>query len=363
MLTMADGSCCRAVHDLTAFEPLEPGDHVLANVTAVSLGLGTGGVHFVHAPLQTNRPTPLFAPGPGPGHIMKLRYTSLQRSVLAAEEEASPHHAVLAGARSLEQLPVLIGELHSMLPAAVSWLRYRTGMGNSNMMRPLRIAYIMTDGGSLPLAVSRHAARLKALGWLAGTITYGHAYGGDLEAVNKYTALLAAKHVLHADLAIVTMGPGIVGTGTALGFSGMETGELVNAVRALGGLPVFIPRISFGDARERHCGLSHHTRTALGTAAIAEAIVPLPLLGAAEQLRLLREQAEDLLEREHELRWIAAPAVEQMETAFQAYEAPITSMGRGLLDDPLFFAAVCAAADAALQLICASPAASSDLNP
>ena len=49
------------------------GDEVVVNTTAVDLGLGTGGWHVVHWNLA-NRSLDL----PGPGHIMKLRYTSLQ---------------------------------------------------------------------------------------------------------------------------------------------------------------------------------------------------------------------------------------------------------------------------------------------
>ena len=86
-----------------------------------------------------------------------------------------------------------------------------------------RIAYVMTDGGALPLWFSRTVAALEDV--LCGTVTVGQAFGGDLEAVTVHTALLAAKHVLRADLAIVTQGPGNLGTGTPLGFSGVAAGE------------------------------------------------------------------------------------------------------------------------------------------
>ncbi|CAG7612220.1 hypothetical protein PAESOLCIP111_01499 [Paenibacillus solanacearum] len=347
VLETADGDRCRAYHDLTAFAPLRPGDEVLANTTAVALGLGTGGAHFVLAPLAQvhsgGGPLP-------PGHIMKLRYTALQRAVLAVEEADSGMQEKLAGRSTLERMPVLIGELHSMLPAAVAWLRCR-----NDGKQPVRIAYIMTDGAALPIALSRHVDRLNALGWLAGTITYGHAYGGDLEAVNKYTALLAAKHVLEADIAIVTMGPGIVGTGTPYGYTGIETGELVNAVSALGGIPVFMPRVSFGDARERHRGLSHHSITALKTAALASAAVPLPLLSSPEQADILRDQAaSSRIADKHRIVWREAPSPDRMEAALCAYGAAITSMGRGWRDDPPFFAAVCTAADEALAGLAAT---------
>lgn len=344
----SDGTTARAIHDLTIFPELAVGDAVLMNTTAEALGLGTGGNHFIHAILDKHGVTAAAALS-GEGHIMKLRYTSLQRSVLAAEEQDSPYHETLAGRRTLERMPVLIGELHSMLPAAVCWLRQLAEKSESNV-RELRIAYIMSDGGALPLSISRHAARLRELSWLAGTVTYGHAYGGDLETVNKFTALLAARHVLHADIAIVIMGPGIVGTGTVYGCSGLEVGELINAVHALKGMPVVIPRISFADPRERHQGISHHTLTALTDAALTPCVIPLPLITSAKESMLLKRQSLQYeLGRLHHLQWMAAPAAGEMVTAFEPYGEPITSMGRGLQDDPAFFAAVCCAASAAFR--------------
>ncbi|XOK63805.1 DUF3866 family protein [Paenibacillus elgii] len=362
---LGNGETAAALHDLAVGAPLRPGDEVLLNTTAVRLGLGTGGVHFVHAKLgrlagsadgpevpiewEPETPDSLRSSESQEGHIMKLRYTSLQRAVLSVEEPSSPHHALFAELRTLGGMPVLIGELHSMLPAAVCWLRELAREAGAPVPR---IAYIMTEGGALPLAVSGHVRRLRELGWLAGAVTYGHAYGGDVEAVNKYTALLAARYVLEADIAIVCMGPGIVGTGTPYGFSGIEAGELVGAVHALGGAPVAMARISFADPRPQHRGLSRHTAVALGQAALAPACVPLPLLPAEADTALLREQARQSgLARRHRLRWEAPPPLEQMAAALEAYGWPITSMGRALPNDPAFFAAVCTAAGAAYRLL------------
>ncbi|WP_051775256.1 DUF3866 family protein [Paenibacillus tyrfis] len=365
---LGDGETAAALHDLAVGTPLRPGDEVLLNTTAVRLGLGTGGVHFVHAQLgrlgesvdspevsagtslrELEAPDRLRSFGPQEGHIMKLRYTSLQRAVLSVEEPSSPYHALFAESRTLSGMPVLIGELHSMLPAAVCWLRELARVAGAPAPR---IAYVMTDGGALPLAISGHVRQLRELGWLTGTVTYGHAYGGDVEAVNKYTALLAARHVLEADLAIVCMGPGIVGTGTPYGFSGIEAGELVGAAHALGGVPVAMARISFADPRPQHRGLSRHTVVALGQAALAPACVPLPLLPAEADTALLREQVrQSVLARRHRLLWEAPPPLEQMAAALEAYGQPITSMGRALPDDPAFFAAICTAAGAAYRLL------------
>ena len=63
----------------------------------------------------------------------------------------------------------------------------------------------------------------------------GQSFGGDLEAVTLHSGLLAARHVLGADLVVVAQGPGNLGTGTRWGFSGVAAGEAVNAVAVLGG--------------------------------------------------------------------------------------------------------------------------------
>ncbi len=52
--------------------PVAVGDRVVLHTTAVELGLGTGGWHVVHWNLARDAWSEL-----GPGHIMKVRYTSL----------------------------------------------------------------------------------------------------------------------------------------------------------------------------------------------------------------------------------------------------------------------------------------------
>src|SRR5215213_11168341 len=53
--------------------PVAAGDRVVVNTTAVDLGLGTGGWDVVHWNLSRDEWS-----APGAGHVMKLRYTSLQ---------------------------------------------------------------------------------------------------------------------------------------------------------------------------------------------------------------------------------------------------------------------------------------------
>src|SRR5262249_52166988 len=157
----------------------------------------------------------------GPGHLVKARYTPMQTTVLGADEQDSQHHAVLREADDVAGMPVVVADLHSALPAVIAGL---------HADRPdARVAYPMTHGGALPLAFSTAVAGLTSAGKLAGSVTVGQAYGGDVEAVSLHTGLLAARLVLDADVAVVAQGPGNLGTGTRWGFSGVSAGEAVNA--------------------------------------------------------------------------------------------------------------------------------------
>ncbi|MGQ9523572.1 MAG: DUF3866 family protein [Armatimonadota bacterium] len=310
---------------------LRRGDRVLVNTTAVDLGLGSGGVHFVVAKLDWEGRT---AYSPGPGHIMKLRYTPLQHAVLACEEPDSPVHELLAETQSLKGMPVVAAQLHSQVaPAAVGIADAADRVG---VPRP-RVAYVMTDSAALPLALSDSVRTMKEHGLLCGTVSCGQAFGGDLEAVNLYSGLAAARWALECDIAIVCQGPGNVGTGTVLGFSAIDQGIAVNAAAALDGRPVAVLRVSFADKRQRHRGVSHHTVTALCRVALAQADIAVPLglpraVGVPEALALIG--------RKHRLCEVdPSGALDALRKA----PVPMHSMGRGLDDDPWFFlSAVCA---------------------
>ena len=72
-----DGTPEKVINYDTITGPVREGDQVVLNTTAVRLGLGTGGYHFV----QCNISRPVVDMKAG-GHIMKLRYTSQQVKVL-----------------------------------------------------------------------------------------------------------------------------------------------------------------------------------------------------------------------------------------------------------------------------------------
>ncbi|HHW56672.1 MAG TPA: DUF3866 family protein [Clostridia bacterium] len=229
---------------------IEIGDKVYVNRTARLLSLGTGGYDFILVNLKYSEYDAV-----GNGHIMKLRYTPFQINVLTMEEQNSPYHTVFENFKSLEGLPVIVGELHSMVAPVALVLK--------SINPKLKITYVMTDGGCLPISFSKTIFELKMRGIIDNTITIGHAFGGDYECINVYTALIGSKEVLKTDVVIVAMGPGIVGTGTKYGFSGVDQAHIIDAVNKLGGKPVLIPRIGFNDKRERHQGISHHTMTVL----------------------------------------------------------------------------------------------------
>jgi Protein of unknown function (DUF3866) len=313
------------------------GDRVLLNATALELGLGTGGYALVVAV-----PDRLPADPAGPGHLVKARYTPLQVTVLGADEQGSPHHEVLRDADDLGGMPVVVADLHSAVPAVLAALRAdRPGV---------TVAYLMLDGGALPAWFSRTIASLREAGWLAGTVTAGQAFGGDLETVTVHTGLLAARHVLGAQVTVVAQGPGNLGSGTRWGFSGVACGEAVNAVAALGGRPVASLRISEADPRPRHRGISHHSMTSYGRVALARADVVVPEL-PGELGRQVTAQAAPLGERH---RLVPVPVDGLMEP-LAGCPVRLSTMGRGLAEDGAYFLAAAAAGRHAARLLQAPP--------
>ncbi len=326
----------RAVRAL-AYPPLvgtpQVGDEVLLNTAALELELGTGGHAMVVAV-----PGRLPPDGPALGRLVKARYTPQQVSVQGVDAQESPHHGLLADADSLEGMPVVIADLHSALPAVVA--------GSRLERPPARVVYVMSDGGALPLWLSRTVAALRAAEWLHATVTVGQAFGGDVEAVTLHTGLLAARHVLRADLVVVAQGPGNLGTGTRWGYSGVAAGEAVNAVVALGGRAVASLRVSDADPRTRHQGISHHSRTAYGRVALAAADVVVPELD--EPLASAVEADLPTLGDRHRIVRVSAAG---MLDALRSAPVRLSTMGRSLDEDlGYFLAAGCAGRHAASLL-------------
>jgi len=304
-----DGEPAYVLTQLTG--PVAVGDRVVVNTTAVDLGLGTGGWHFVHWNLERESWSRA-----GPGRVMKLRYTSLQLDTGAAEEDGAFEAPVdLGGA------PVVACTLHSQVACvATAFDRVRPGR---------RLVYVMTDSAALPLALSDLVAELRGRGLLAATVTCGQAFGGDHEAVALASALEVAVAVAGAEAVVVGPGPGVVGTGNRLGFSGMEVGAVVDVTARLGGAAVVAVRYSDADRRPRHRGISHHTRTALAMAG-HRAMVPIPVGEPAPH---------------------GLGQVVEVDVPGDLDYGATTTMGRGPSDDPGFFAYAAAAGVLAAQLL------------
>jgi hypothetical protein len=316
------------------------GDRVLLNTTALDLGLGTGGYALVVAIPDRLPPDP----GPG-GHLVKARYTPLQASVAGADEQGSAYHDVLRDADDIAGMPVVVADLHSALPAVLAGVFDEAERAGANRPAP-RVAYVMQDGGALPAWFSRTCAALKDAGWLAATVTTGQAFGGDLETVTVHTGLLAARHVVQADLAVVAQGPGNLGTGTRWGFSGVAAGEAVNAVAALNGRAIASLRVSEADPRERQRGISHHSLTAYGRVALARADVVVPALPGPFGAQIAAAAAG--LGGQHSI--VTVP-VDGLEAALRASPARLSTMGRGLAEDLAYFLAAAAAGRHASRLL------------
>ncbi len=314
----------------------EPGDRVVLNVTALAMGLGTGGYAMVVA-IPDRLPPDAAGLERSCGHVVKARYTPLQVTMLGVDEQDSEHHETIAAADSIENMPVVIADLHSALPAILMGIRVDSPTA--------RVSYVMTDGGALPIWFSRTVSELHE--WLCGTVTVGQAFGGDADAVTLHSGLLAARHVQRADIAIVTQGPGNLGTGTPWGFSGVAAGEAVNATTALGGRPIGALRISDADPRGRHSGVSHHSTTAFGKVALAAADLVIPE-GLSEQLA--SAVAEDLapLASRHNVIHVSSAG---LNTALAACPVKLSTMGRGLDADYAYFLAAAAAGRHAAALL------------
>jgi hypothetical protein len=325
----------RAVGWPSMLGPLEVGDRVVVNTTGIELDLGTGGEAFILWNLD----------GPGPpadlaGHVMKMRYTPWQMNVLAVEAPESPHHDVMTNPTFLDGMPVVACGLHSQIAAVAA--------GVKAVKPSARVGYLMTDGAALPLGWSNLVRTLRANGLLDATCTAGHAFGGELEAVNNFSGMVALRRVAGADVVIVALGPGVAGTGTALGFSALEQGQLLDAAGMLGGRGVACLRISFADERERHRGVSHHAITSLRVATSRRCTVVAPFLPEEEGERVHIQLAAAGIEERHDVVWAdGAPGLSLLSQR----GIEVSSMGRSAEETPELFLAGAAAGAVAAGLI------------
>jgi hypothetical protein len=306
--------------------PAVVGDTVLLNTTAGALGLGTGGWHFVMAVEGQEDLDP-----PAPGHVMKLRYTPLQAKVQSVEEQGGPDREAFETATGLEAAPVAWVPLHSMLGAACAG----AVAGGAE-----RVVHVMTDGAALPAWFSRQVTALRDAGLLHAIVTAGQAFGGDVEAVNVFSGLLAARSVAGADAVVVADGPGKVGTATRWGASDVASGTALNAAGILGGRPVAALRLSFADPSYRHHGVSPHSVTVLSEVALLSVHVAVPTLDDERRGVVWDALKAAGLEERHQLVEVTGqPAVDLLAER----GVPVETMGRSVEEDPAFFLAAGAA--------------------
>ncbi|HEX2728273.1 MAG TPA: DUF3866 family protein, partial [Rubrobacteraceae bacterium] len=169
-----------------------PEDSVLVNTVGLEMGLGTGGLAVILPPAGGQTPVNV-------DHFVKLPYTPLQFPVSPAPQ-----------ATSLQGVPVIVLPLHSHLaPACCAAADLRPG---------LRVAFVWQEGGALPVAFSHSARTLRDKGLLHAVVSCGNCFGGDLESPNVYSGLLAAAAA--ADVVVVGIGPGVIGTHAPFGHGG-----------------------------------------------------------------------------------------------------------------------------------------------
>jgi hypothetical protein len=302
-----DGQPCVVYPRITG--SVEVGDEVIVNVQARELGLGSGGFDVLYVNLTRGLE---LASEPG-AHVMSLPYTPLQAAVRHVEEDGE-----LAG--SLDGMPVVCCSLHSQLVPVCA------GIGEG-----LRVVYVQLGGGALPVSLSDSLRALKKRGLVELGLATGPCVDGDAQAVGVASGLAWAAAAGFA-VAVCAVGPGIVGTGSPLGHGGVAAAEAANAASALGGAPVLAVRVSEGDPRERHRGVSHHTRAVLDLAIGAVTVAWPAGLEPPSWLTDVREVDVSGWQR----------ACEGL---------PLEHMGRGPEEDPSFFASAFAAGRLARSLV------------
>lgn len=332
-----------AIADVALVGRSEAGDEVIVNVEALDLGLGSGGFDIVHVNLTRG----LEAPGAPERNVMKLNYTSLQHTVEPVEGEQQLGVPL--------ERPVAVLALHGQL-APVAWAFARA--------RPAgRLGYIQTEGGALAGSHSRTVAALRAEGLLAGHLTAGAAFGGEGEAISTAGALQHGIRELGWDAAVCGPGPGIVGSSSRLGHGGMLALDSAHIALALGCSTLLIARMSSGDARARHRGISHHTLTVLDLL-LEPVSVALPAGMRSPVGSDLRAGLGAVFGKAGASRSALATDVERparitrhdwrrAEVDLPAYASsglPADTMGRGLAEDPLFFGAALAGGSALGEL-------------
>jgi uncharacterized protein DUF3866 len=349
MTVELDGRVRPAIADVALIGAARAGDEVIVNTQALDLGLGSGGFDVVHVNLTRGLGG---GDGAGGANVMKLNYTSLQHAVAPVEDER-PVNLPL-------RRPVAVLALHGQL-APLAWAFARAAPGGC-------LGYVQTEGGALPGGHSRTVRALRERGLLSGHLTAGAAFGGEGEAITTAGALHHGLDVLGWDAAVCGPGPGIVGSDSPLGHGGLSALDSAHAALALGCAALLVARMSSGDPRPRHRGISHHTLTVLDLL-LAPVTVALPagmrspvgadlraglgsVFGGAMPSRpgLEFDVERPITDRparitRHDWRRATVDL-----PAYAASGLPVQTMGREMARDPLFFGAALAGGGALGEL-------------
>ena len=321
----SDGSRVSALSYLEIVGTPKPGDRLLLNTNALRKGLGTGGDAFVVANLDAEGETAL-----PEGHMMKARYTPQQMMVNALDDPASQSHDAIDALEDLEGMSVVVAGLHSSVGPIAAGFRAHSPAA--------RLVYVHTDWAALPVAYSRANARLREEGLLAATISAGQSFGGDAEAVSIPSALAAARAHFEADAVIVAQGPGNLGTGTRWGFGSIAIADALHAACAMGARAIHAPRVSEADPRERHVGLSHHSRIVLERMLFPS--VEVPCVQAPNRREIDESIAGSYasinrarLARGAQQHHVVETSPDDLEQALRDLPIRVSTMGRGLDED------------------------------
>ncbi len=292
-----DGRPCVSYPEVTG--DVREGDVVLVNTEARELGFGSGGFDVLYANLTRGLRLPA-ADGP---RAAALPFAPGQHGRHFAEQGVSLPDG-------LDGRPVVCCSVHGQVAPVCAALR------------GLRVAYVQLGGGALPVCLSDALRALRARGLLEVTIAVSPCLEAELQCVTVASALLTAA-ARGAEAIVVAIGPGAVGTESAYANGGIAAADGANAACALGGTAVLAPCVSLADTPEPHQGLSEHTRAAFRLC-----------LG---HVRVAWPTGLDVPAG------IAVEAVDVRGWESECSGLPLDHRGRGIEEDPWFFASAFAA--------------------
>jgi len=298
-----------AMADCSCVGDTKVGDEVVVNTEALDRELGSGGFDIVHVNLTRG----LEKQELKDANVMKLNYSSLQHAVLPVEENVEGDN----NSRQIKQLtklsaPVGVFFLHGQLAP--------TAFAIKQTNPELKVGYIQTHGGALPGGMSKVVKELLERELLFEHVTAGHCYGGAREAVTVAGALNFGLSEAGWDIALCGPGPGILGSGSRFGHGGMYALDNAHTALSLGADVVLVARASSGEQRQRHRGISHHSQTVL------------ELLLQPVTVALPAQTGLKSLDNKHQWKTIEVDLA-----AYRDSGLPARTMGRSLIQDPLFF--------------------------